>query len=211
MWISKHHLQELRCRDTPAAGTYNPNLQTSAKPVSFARSLRPEPANTCASDIGPIYDLPQGAIDKTRAVAFAKSERFIEGRIAARALTNVDPGTYNLPSAIDPKRQAKSFGCSYRAYDKVRLAGMEKEMLGRNSSGPGPNQADFGKHAISRSFTRSTRMPDEPSENPGPGAYSAELSRKKSTAPKIVKPDVLRARLDFRNLRHHGRTMWGLN
>ena len=205
MWISKHHLQELRCRDSPAAGTYDPNLPKSINPVSFAKSLRPEPGNNCASDIGPIYDIPTGAIDKTRAVAFARSERFIEERIAARALTNVDPGTYNLPSAIDPKRQARSFGCSYRALDNVRTAG------GHTSSGPASSQADFGKGVIARSFTRSTRMPEVPSPNPGPGAYSAQLSRRTPAVPKIVKPDVLRARLDFRNLKYHGRTMWGLN
>merc|ERR1719453_1800909 len=73
--ISKHHNQELLCRDSPAAGTYDPELVKTQASVKFGTGKRDPVGDLKARSPGPIYDL-RGRPEVSHDVKFGQDDRF---------------------------------------------------------------------------------------------------------------------------------------
>jgi hypothetical protein len=170
---------------------------------------------------GPIYDPKLPRSEFSHAHFFSHSERYLADRIARRALTSVGPGQYECKSTLN-RHNARTFGVGFRAYDKVLFPGLEKEHLGRNSTGPATVHQEFGE-GVAHGFARSQRMLPAKNLMPAPGTYDAhevltvaklksvESERWNPVNVKMRKPAVLKPRLDYRRLRSHSHTLWGLN
>jgi hypothetical protein len=87
---------------------------------------------------------------------------------------DVGPGMYDVPSCLQADHLAKSFGISYADYGPL-----EKELLGRESPGPGIGKLDFGKNLPQYRFSGASKMGSgsrpkpKRNTNPPPGAYNA--------------------------------------
>merc|ERR1711964_226860 len=127
---------------------------------------------------------------------------------------NIGPGHYDVKLSADNAHMQKSFGCSWRAYDKVNFEGVHLENRGRASPGPGRYRQDFGKDCISHPMGFSKKLPrvklsDTP-DTLGPGSYSPEncislggsqvSSFRNPSAPSFGKGRKKRWRFDFKKL-----------
>jgi hypothetical protein len=220
-WISKYHLQELLCSQSPGVGSYQPTLLTRSRSVSFPTAKKQSKLGFGSADkLGPIYDLPLAALSPDRCVSFARSDRFLRDRLVHRSLSPLGPGQYDCRSTMN-STTGRSFGVGFRAYDKVLYPGLEKERLGRNSSGPSGSINSKGQGVV-HAFARSTRMAAPRNEVPAPGTYepqetiavgnlkACESERRNPPGFKITKPGTIKPRLDFRTLKRHTYTTWGL-
>lgn len=222
--ISKHHNQELLCRDSPAAGTYDPVAIKTQAAVKFGTGKRTPVGDFKERSPGPVYDL-RGRPDVDFNVKFGQDDRF-----KADGEPTLGPGTYEALTSFDGTRLAKTFGVSYKSYAKVRTPGFERELYGRESPGPGAFRLDFGRnlpqHTFSgvRSFPRADRMPHRKRgvRVPGPGTYNhadvLEVAKCSCASSEIRnvpcrtfgKPST-KPRLDFKAMRIFDNSTWGLN
>jgi hypothetical protein len=212
-WISKDHLCEFYLRDSPGVGTYYPRdefRQRSASPGRFAEAARNLNLSKASGDPnGPIYQT-QSTLDLSSR-SFEKSRRFREKK---RSIS-LGPGEYPVQSTLG-SQTTTFYG---RISPKVFIAGLDKEYLGRESKGPGkpiPLPTSEGM-----SFARSERMNAKHDDGPCPGSYNvilntSELKAVESFRPNPTditwtKPKTIRPRFDFRLIKQHNTTMWGLN
>mmetsp|Transcript_79988 Transcript_79988/g.126203 ORF Transcript_79988/g.126203 Transcript_79988/m.126203 type:complete len:326 (-) Transcript_79988:124-1101(-) len=172
--ITKDHLNVLKARDTPGPGTYKPGLGPESQArVRFGTSKRPALCDTHFRAPGPEYETRGAPDNPPVSIRFSKANRFDrDGEALSTSLGSTGPGQYEVGSVFDGVRLAKSFGAGMRAYDKVRFPGSEKEMIGKNSPGPGPG-THFQNSGKSISFCRAERLPGDNNakRQPGPGQY----------------------------------------
>lgn len=198
--ISKHHLADLRSRDTPGAGTYQPQIAFSSKGIGrFAQAKRTD--NLKYNSPGPIYDQALPASAKIP-VSFTKSDRFSK---EIPLNTVVGPGEYESGTQFDGSYMGKSFGMSW-----------PKSSNGDSSPGPYVYNAEFGTEAHSHAFARSLRPAGPRKLGPGPGTYDPMVNSESHRLAKPVcsfgsKPSKPKPRLDFKTLARHTHTTWGLN
>lgn len=223
--ISKHHNQELLCRGSPGAGTYQPRLIKSQASVKIGTGGRSSVGDKQERSPGPVYDL-RGRPDAERNVKFGQDDRFGTDRPPT-----LGPGSYESLTQFDGVRNAKTFGVSFESYRKVKTPGIERELRGRTSPGPGPYSANFGKNVLGytfsgvRSFPRAERLKHRAGGHvrvPGPGAYdnasvlevanmgcpSSEIQSVKTRT--FGKPST-KPRLDFKALNIFSNSTWGMN
>lgn len=225
--ITKYHQCEMLCRESPGAGTYQPKLLKSQAGVKMGGGPRSNIAAGAGDrSPGPVYEVRSRPEARTN-VKFGQDDRFrTDGE------PTLGPGQYESLTAFDGTRLAKSFGCSFQAYRKVKTPGIERELRGRTSPGPGVYQENFGKNLPNftfqgvRSFPRAERLPHRvggpQARMPGPGAYDnvkvLEVA-KPTCASSLVwnksvrtfgKPST-KPRLDFKQLRLFNNTTWGMN
>ncbi|TEB18795.1 hypothetical protein C9890_0321 [Perkinsus sp. BL_2016] len=173
-WISKYHLQELLCAQSPGVGSYQPAPVTRSCSVSFPTAKKQTRLGFDSADkLGPVYDLPPAALSAHRSISFARSGRFVKDRLVQRSLSPLGPGQYDSRSTLNTTT-GRSFGVGFSAYDKVLYPGLEKERLGRNSSGPSGSVDSIGQAGIVHAFARSTRMAAPRNEVPAPGTYEPQ-------------------------------------
>jgi hypothetical protein len=223
--ISKHHNSELLCRESPGAGTYQPKLLKSNASVKFGGGQRSNIAgNVGGRSPGPVYEVRSKPEANTN-TKFGQDDRFGNDRPPT-----LGPGQYEALTQFDGSRLAKSFGCSFEAYRKVKTEGIERELRGRTSTGPGVYQENFGKNLPNytfsgvRSFPRAERMKHRTQATtrvPGPGAYDnvkvMEVAKGDCASSTIWnqscrsfgKPST-KPRLDFKQLRLFSNTTWGM-
>jgi len=216
--ISKDHLGVLMARDTPGPGTYKPpgcgQVESQAR-VRFGSSKRKPLADTHFRAPGPVYDVRTAPEQCPHNIRFTKANRFErDGEALSASLGATGPGQYEETSVFDGVRLAKSFGASNRAYDKVRFPGSEREMIGKESPGPGACQPWQNSGPVV-SFGRAERLPGNNSGKraPGPGHYEAHekpypFSRSQSCY-SFGRP-AARGRLDFKKMRLLTNTTWGI-
>lgn len=225
VFITKGH-QGVTCgKDTPGA-IYKPKMTSSEASVNFPKGARKSPANI-TSGPGRWYDVRdtpnKPAQAKGHKTDFGTSARFvIPGQ---NAKPNIAPGQYEIKGALDMGLKAKSFGTSFRAYDKVLLNSDQHLVnLGRASPGPGHYRQDFGKDGFSFAMgkdmkLRPVKLSDTPT-NVGPGVYRPEdvvSLEKLDTGVSSVrnppnaafgKPRRKRWRFDFKKLDQCGPRVW---
>lgn len=216
--ISKDHLNVLKARDTPGPGTYKPpgcgGVESQAR-VRFGSSKRPPLANTHFRAPGPVYEVRTNPDEPPCNIRFSKANRFErDGEALSSSLGSTGPGQYELTGSFDGGRLAKSFGASNRAYDKVRFPGSEREMIGKNSPGPGACQA-FQNTGQSVPFGRAERLPanNNGKRAPGPGHYEAHdkpypFSRSQSVY-SFGRPPA-RGRINWARMKNSTNTTWGV-
>ncbi|KAF4719447.1 hypothetical protein FOZ62_031926 [Perkinsus olseni] len=199
VYITKVHSKAVKGLDAPGVGTYESgggSLRRD-KAISFALSQRPDLSTQLGvgdrESPGPGYvDTRDKYVDGNVALKPRSSVVFSSGKRFSKGPANgleVGPGQYGDvgESAIDPKRQRKSFSVGHRAYDKVKRPGCEEENKGRAGSGPGPPLwRDIVKegskaHSFGRADrfavavgTRSSPSLRESARLPGPGQYRPE-------------------------------------
>jgi hypothetical protein len=131
--------------------------------------------NTADRSPGPVYEVRTKPDSKTN-TKFPQDDRFATNKLQA----SPPPGAYEALTQFDGTRLAKSFGCSFEAYRKVKTEGIERELRGRTSTGPGVYTENFGKNLPGYTFTgvysfpRAERMKHRTASTtrvPGPGAY----------------------------------------
>lgn len=216
-WISKEHLCELLCRDTPGPGTYQPRMLDSQARVRFGNSKRKPLADTTERAPGPEYQVRTKPTDVRHQTKFSKGSRWEQNSDSlSSSLGSTGPGQYESSTVFDGVRLAKSFGCSHRAYDKVTFPGQEREMIGKTSPGPGtykPWKPDGSEY----SFSRATKLKVIQTSNlkgPGPGQYDSHLKHNPSSRNALVysfgKPRT-KARLDWKAMQNFKSSTWGVN
>lgn len=211
--ITKDHLQELMARDTPGPGSYQPSGVETEQSVRFGTSKR-RPLNNASDVPGPALYNTRGEItDASGRIKFGKAGRFNQDAIEAASLVQTGPGQYETGTVFDGQRLSKSFGVSHRAYDKVRFPGADRLMYGRLSPGPGPYRPYQGGGRES-SFSKANRLGlGEGNKGPGPGQYDnherAPPDSRTKPSHSFGKPSA-KARLDWKPMRIHGNTAWGL-
>jgi hypothetical protein len=224
--ISKHHNQELLCRESPGAGTYQPKMLKSQASVKFGGGQRSNiNGNTADRSPGPVYEVRSKPDSKTN-TKFPQDDRFPTDREPT-----LGPGQYEALTQFDGTRLAKSFGCSFEAYRKVKTEGIERELRGRTSTGPGVYTENFGKNLPTYTFTgvysfpRAERMRHRTSSTtrvPGPGAYDnvkvLEVAKGSCASSNVWNQSVrsfgkpsTKPRLDFKQLRIFSNTTWGMS
>jgi len=225
--ITKYHNCEKLCRESPGAGTYQPKLLKSQAGVKMSSGMRSNIAAGAGDrSPGPVYDVRTRPEARTN-VKFGQDDRFRQ-----EGEPTPGPGQYEALTAFDGNRLAKSFGTSFVAYRKVKTPGIERELRGRTSPGPGVYQENFGKNLPQftfqgvRSFPRAERMPHRiggpQSRIPGPGAYDnvkvLEVAKPTCASSLVMNPAVrtfgkpsTKPRLDFKQLRLFSNTTWGMN
>lgn len=213
--ITKDHLQELRARDTPGPGSYQPTTIDTEQSVRFGTSKR-RPIYNSSDAPGPALYNTRGDITTdatTGRIKFGKAGRWAAEAAEQAALVQTGPGQYETGTVFDGLRLSKSFGVSHRAYDKVRFPGADRLMYGRLSPGPGPYR-EYEAGGRNVAFSRANRLGlADPTRGPGPGQYDdherppPDSRRRPSFS--FGKPSA-KSRLDWKQMRVQGNTCWGL-
>lgn len=215
-FITKDHLCELLGRDTPGPGSYQPQVIGTQARVKFGNSKRRPLNDTAERAPGPEYQVRTSPTDVRHETKFSKGSRWDSRDALGSSMGSTGPGQYEASTSFDGVRLAKSFGCSHRAYDKVRIIGGERENVGRTSPGPGgyqPWKPDGRKY----SFTRADRLKKEKFSNrdgPGPGAYDNHLTQNpfsRSTSVFSFGKPSHKPRLDWKSMNHFTSSTWGVN
>jgi hypothetical protein len=187
------------------------------------KKLKPTQGNGMTQGPDAFYDVrqsnycspPQGKNLKT---TYGSSERFPDVRDPG-----IGPGQYQHKSSIQAGLKAKSFGTSFRAYDKVMVPGefgTAREFRGRASPGPGPYRQDFGKDSLAFQMSLDKKLkPVKLSDTPitmGPGYYAPEKvkrgvlsSENTSGGVSFGKPRRKKHRFDFKRLGQCGNRVFG--
>lgn len=230
--ISKGHHKAMLSRDTPGAGSYQPERPRSQASVRFGVAKRSEAPGMKPAGFespGPVYDCRGGPMDCTAEGRFAarpkigKDRRFTtDEQILSH--TSLGPGQYESGTAFDGLRLSKTFGCSHRAYDNVITPGFERFLVGKLSPGPGPYREDFARSSKAFAVPKAERLADKRRQlrTPGPGSYddhekteiarlSTMDSQKKTPKSCAFGKPSRKARLDFRALNKFSSSCWGLN
>jgi len=223
VFIDKNMSCEFLCTASPGA-VYHLKPTLSKVAVKFSRGKRADPASKSESP-GPVYHV-ETKIGACRSTKFAQGSRFLRSRSAE---PGNDPGKYSLPGCLDGEKQAKTFGESFAAYEKVYQEGADKAFMGKASPGPGSYKCDFGRKLPQYHCSGRTVFSKAPQHakakktiGQGPGAYNnhevnsvARLTCCDSKvwnypAHNFGKPS-LKPRLDFKRLRQWENSTWGLN
>lgn len=214
--ITKDHLCELMARDTPGPGTYQPERVPTQQNVRFGTSKRKPLADLTERAPGPEYHVRTTPNDILSRVKFGKAPRFDRDPDGlSGTLGQTGPGQYETTTSFDGVRLAKSFGISHRAYDKVKFPGSERLMVGRLSPGPG-SYKPFLIDGKRYSFSKAMRLGSTKGTGkvPGPGQYDnhekANPSSRNQSVYSFGKPRT-KGRIDWKQMRHHGNTTWGIN
>lgn len=216
--ISKDHLNSLMARGTPGPGNYSPELVPTQARVRIGTSKRRALSDSSFRAPGPVYDESKfiKALDEpSKQVKFGKANRFdSDDQGLSKLLGSTGPGQYEVSTIFDGQSQAKSFGCSHRAYDKVRFPGSDRIEIGRASPGPGSLQP-FQNSGKSNAFGRAERLPLDNSGKraPGPGAYDLERkdpSSRNQSVYSFGRPHP-RGRIDWKQMRIMNNSVWGLH
>jgi len=216
--ITKDHLNAIKCRDGPGAGTYNPAMVPTQARVRVGTSKRRPLSDTGFRAPGPIYEIRTGPDVVDHKIKFGKDSRFKgEGDALGSSLGSTGPGQYETTTAFDGARLAKSFGVGHKAYVKVRFPGSERLNVGKNSPGPGAYQS-YRSDSAHYAFGRAERLPGNKmaGRSPGPGAYDnherpsehAKVTRNQSCF-SFGRPHA-KGRLDWKQMRYTMSTKWGI-
>lgn len=219
--ITKDHLQELRARDTPGPGSYQPSHLATEQSVRFGTSKRRPLNDTTNGAPGPALYNTRGDITTDGGmgrIKFGKAGRFAQDAVEAASIVQTWPGQYESGTVFDGLRLSKSFGVSHRAYDKVRFPGADRLMYGRLSPGPGPYRP-YQPGGREYSFSKANRlgMADQ-GRGPGPGQYDNHERPPPDSRNRPVnsfgKPSA-KSRLSWQGMRNHGNgerasTTWGV-
>lgn len=213
--ITKDHLSVLIGRGTPGPGSYEPEAVKTQARVRFGTNKRQANHDTDFRAPGPVYEVTGDPENVPHRVKFGKEHRFArDGLSLAKSLGSCGPGQYESATQFDGTNLAKSFGASHRAYDKVRFPGSERMEIGRASTGPGA-ATPFQNTGRTSSFGRAERLPGIADQGgPGPGKYDnhqkpSPFSRSMSVY-SFGRPHP-RGRIDYKQMRTMGNSMWGVH
>lgn len=213
VFITKDHQMVLLARGTPGPGTYDASgdATKSQARIRFGTArARGALSDTAFRAPGPVYDVTGDPETVEKKQKFGKDHRFE----SAHAGIGAAPGQYEAETVFNGSRLSKSFGCSHRAYDKVRFPGSERLMLCKASPGPGALQP-FTNSGKSISFCRAERMGMASGAGPGPGAYDnhekAYPHSKNRACYGFGKPSA-KGRMDYKQMKilSHS-SQWGIH
>lgn len=207
VFMSKYQQSVFLCRDSPGA-VYNPKLPKQTRNVRFGRGAERAPKGMYNTDSpGPVYEVVGEPGKHAKVATFGVGNR--KNFLCGDPHIDVAPGEYDPPSCFDGEHLAKSFGISYDEYGPTA-----KELLGRESPGPGLYTENFGKNLPQYRFSGRAKMgkglrpQPKRSQNPPPGAY--EITHYSVAKPKCVDSQVwnypahnwgkpsMRGRFDFK-------------
>jgi len=213
--ITKDHLSAIMARGTPGPGTYKPGFVEPQSRIRFGTGQRKGLSDTNFRAPGPVYEVRTNPDNPTQHIRFSKANRFdMDGQSLSSALGSTGPGQYEVSTVFDGVRLARSFGCSHRAYDRVRFPGSDKEGQGRVSTGPGELKP-FMNSGKSNAFGRAERFPENKASRraPGPGGYEVHdkpnPDMKTQSTYSFGRP-AAKGRIDWKQYKTLEASMWGL-
>ncbi|CEL93090.1 unnamed protein product [Vitrella brassicaformis CCMP3155] len=202
--ITRNHLSDLRCRDTPGAG------KARRPPLSMPTDGPSKMYNVSAAALKfPCWTTCRFGAEK-RFESLARERQAKSG--------NVGPGHYDISKSSFEDRLAKSFGVGRQAYEKVVTPGMDKAFKGSFGAGPGPPiYITPDPNSIRVSFTKAPKLRSGGFDaSPGPGAYSSDITQSVSSLYRnspvcSFGPPPSRARLNLRKMTQFENSVWGLS
>jgi hypothetical protein len=214
VFVTKDHCQVLLGKGTPGPGAYDPGLGPASQArIRFGTGQR-QPLNDGSFRApGPVYDVAGDSDSVEKKQRFGKASRFDAVGDAVAPASAVAPGQYEAGTLFDGARLGKSFGASHRAYDKVRFPGSDRLQLCKASPGPGSLQP-FTNSGKSITFPHAERLPLKFDGRPGPGAYDnherAYPHSRNQSCYSFGTPSA-RGRIDYKQMRSMGNSMWGVH